>query len=97
MKEYVKVDANGLPIDNQILRDDEVTEGFYPSWQQQEDKIWWKPKYDFTLNKWVESITEEEKNQIPQSKEPTEMEILKAENEMNAMAIMDLAKIVLGG
>lgn len=95
MKEYVKIDTNGRPIDRELLDENEkIPEGFVLSWQYQEDKTWWSPIHIDGI--WVENLTDEKITERLQ--EIKEQKNKPSDEEMNAIAIMELAEMtMLGG
>lgn len=98
LKQYIKVDENGFYLEPVLFNDeDEIPECCVEPYGTNE--IFYKPKWDG--EKWVESLSQEEiddlKNSQPQPQPQLTLEKLKEENELNAMAIMELTQLLLGG
>jgi hypothetical protein len=96
LKQYIKVDENGFYLEPVFFNDeDEIPECFVEPYEPNE--VFYKPRWDG--EKWVESLSQEEiddlKNSQPQPQ--LTLEKLKEENELNAMAIMELTQLLLGG
>ena len=77
-KEYFEVDENGSILDVHLLaEEDEVPANHFLGWGE---RIFYKPKWDFTTSDWVEGATPEElialKNPPPSP--PTETERIDA-------------------
>lgn len=59
MHEYFEVDNNGNIIGNVLLDENgEIPKNHFKGWGQ--DVVFYKPIYDFSLNKWVENLSQEE-------------------------------------
>lgn len=90
-KEYSQVDDNGFWIDTIRLRFDEESipnpapEGYFEA-NRPEGFI--QPKWE--NDDWVEGLTQEESK-------PSENELIKQEQEMLAMAVMELSTFMLNG
>lgn len=104
-KSYVIVDSDGYEYGDPIFFTDENHE-VKDCYADSSVPNFYKPRWDFELREWVEGATDEEIEEItkPRPREPTEIEILKEENrvlkeasDINAMAIMNLADLILGG
>ncbi|MEH7223847.1 hypothetical protein V7112_08500 [Bacillus sp. JJ1566] len=102
MKQYIKVDEDGFFLEPILFGvDEEIPNDCVESFSPEE--VFYKPRWNG--DKWVESLSVEEINEIINAPQPKseidvlreENEKLKAESEMNALAIMELAEIVLGG
>lgn len=87
MKEYFEVDNNGNIVKVVLLdTNQEIPPNHLEGWGQ--GKTFYKPIYDFELGDWVESLTQEEIDEINnQPKELTETEKLKEELELAQDAI----------
>ena len=62
----------------------------------------YEPTWDFKKQEWVHGISEEEiqrreQDRLNQDNQPSELEVAKKENEMLAMAVMELSSFLLGG
>lgn len=93
--QYYRVDESGKPteilVDNE-QEDPSVITGWGP------ETSLFDPIYDFVSKTWREGMSAEETESIlNRPRESTEIEELNVENRMNAMAIMELAEILLGG
>ena len=93
---YAIVDSGGFLIDMISFLEDEphvVLENFVnplvPNFI--------RPRWDFETSKWNEDATQIEIDEHYKKpiRQPTEIEILKEENQMNAMATMELAEIMM--
>lgn len=93
--QYYRVDESGKPIE--ILVDNEDKDPtVIPGWGP--EISFFDPIYDFELKAWREGMSAEDIDSIlNRPREATEIEKLNEENRMNAMAIMELAEIILGG
>lgn len=101
-----EVNENGEVIENyswdayQI--NEALDEGRYIVQQGWQDKRLFSPVWDFESGDWVEGLSEIELHQreleiIEQENQPNEYEQLKQENEMLAMAVMELSSFMLKG
>lgn len=90
---YAKVDDGGTIIEYYSFDDESlVPDNHFKLWV---DRIFYQPKWDFSRNDWVETLSQEEIE-----KYKAEVEKQKAQpstEEMNSMAIMELAEMILGG
>lgn len=96
-----EIDQSGNIVEHYLMDNEEIQEArdegkfiITKSW----DNPFFKPKYDFTLDDWVEGLTQEEIDELKNNQPPPELtlEDLKRENEINALAIMELAEMLLG-
>lgn len=98
--EYHEVDINGKRIAVKSFREGvEVPPYHFLGWG---DRKFFDPKWDFELEDWVEGLPPEEviareEELQNQTQDPLTFQKLNEENEMNALAIMELAQISLGG
>jgi hypothetical protein len=101
-KECFEVDENGRIIEVYFYTfeeiEDEISKGkriIEFGWTD----IIYTPKFDFGANKWVEGLTQEEIDTIQQNQPPPgpTLSELKEENRLNALAIMELTELFLGG
>lgn len=95
--EVFKVDQDGKVVDNLLMLEEEIEENDDPflipfGWS---DKQLYMAVFDFDSNEWVEGMSDQEiaEIQFQVEKENSRMSI----DEMNAIAIMELATIVLEG
>ncbi|MFS0864137.1 hypothetical protein [Fredinandcohnia sp. 179-A 10B2 NHS] len=91
-----RIDENGFYIEPEILKPNENGQYEIPSdcIEVRVPEGLYRPKWNGI--QWLEGLTLEEIQAFRQEHPPLE-EPLKKENEMNALAIMELAEIVLGG
>lgn len=102
--EVFEVDENGSIIENYSWDAYEINEALDAGrniiqygWR---GKRLFSPKWDFNLSDWVEGLSEEEVKRreleiIEQKNQPNELELLKKENEMLAVAVMELSSRTL--
>lgn len=102
--EVFEVDENGKIIENYSWDAYEINEALdegrhiiQRGWQ---DKRLFSPKWNFESEEWHEGLSEEEVQQrelerIEQENQPSESDLLKQENEMLAMAVMELSSRTL--
>ncbi|MBO0962386.1 hypothetical protein J1P26_22040 [Neobacillus sp. MM2021_6] len=91
--QYFRVNELGKPIDVLESNEDKdpmVLEGWTDSF--------YDPMYDFENETWFEGMSEEEIDLIKNTQQqPSELETIKQESQLNAMAIMELTELLLGG
>lgn len=90
IKEYLLMSEEEIKESDKLI----VTEGWLESF--------FEPKWDFEQKKWIEGLSIEEIQRrkdkiIEQENQPTKIEQLRQENEILAMAVMELSTIVLNG
>lgn len=95
---YAIVDDDGFLVDTISFLEDEPHE-VLANYVNPLIPSFIKPRWNFIEGVWTEGATREEIDDYYQSpvQEPSELEILKEENQMNAMAIMELAEFFMGG
>ncbi|MEH7236748.1 hypothetical protein [Bacillus sp. JJ1562] len=91
--EWHRVNEQGQSIE--VLSEYEESEFVVPGWEGS----LCLPIYDFELKQWKEGLSPEELDQRRQelNVQPLSLEQVQAENELNALAIMELAEMILGG
>ena len=95
MKQVYELNQDGTLKDIFLMSDEEIENTdkiiVTESWQ---DGLF-EPRYDFKQEKWVEGLSDEEVQQREQ--ERLEQENKPSETDVLAMAVMDLAELVLNG
>lgn len=107
MAHYAIVDDRGFVIDEVVVEEydaqgkpisDPVPDNYIPP---NYTKRLFTPRWDFTSQEWVEGLSTEEvaakEREISGESKPSELDRLRQENEMNAMAMMELAELVMEG
>ena len=103
--EVYEVSDDGSIIENYLWDayeiNEAISEGRYIIQFGWQDRLF-EPRWGFEQEKWVEGLSNEEVRQreqeiIERENEPTELEKLKQENEMLAMAVMELSTFMLNG
>lgn len=87
LREYWEVEEDGTPKELYLLDDekDSIPANYFPSWGQE---VFYKPKIDSSLGKWIETITQEEIEEIKNRPLPkSDMEILQERQALTEAAI----------
>lgn len=89
-----RIDKNGFFIEQVELKEDEPLLEFIvlKGW---EGKMLFKPKFDSDLDDWVEGLPDEEVSKLQAILQEQQNQI--SPEDMNAMAIMELTEMILGG
>lgn len=103
--EVFEVDNNGSIVENYLYDAHEINEAIDDNRtiiQSGWDKRLFEPKWDFESKEWIEGLSEEEvaheEEEINNNEnKPTELDLIKQENEMFAMAIMELTSYIMKG
>lgn len=94
----IEVDGEGNILEYYLMSDEEINEaiakGRHIITKDWGDKRMFKPRYDFSTNQWIESLTDEE---IEELEERNKHEIRLSDSELNAVAIMELGKLIMDG
>lgn len=104
LKQYFEVDNDGNIINTHLLDNefDIIPINYKKGWG---DRKFYQPRWDFEIEDWVESLTEEEIRQITDRPQPPtleerlqeEMEQLREEKRMTDLALLELVELILGG
>ncbi|MGX9933384.1 hypothetical protein ACW0KB_19395 [Virgibacillus salarius] len=91
-KMYIVVDEDGFEIDC-IYGEFDATPNAHNLVPSNKDNRLWQPRWDFIKEEWVESLNDEEINYREKLVNKQQNDL--SDVELNAIAIMELAKIVL--
>lgn len=88
-----KVDADGFIIEPVSVLSTDVLEADIIT--KPVTGLLYKPKW--TGSEWIEGATQEYIDSWNKPEEPTELELVKEEQKMTSLAVLELAEMILGG